>query len=151
MRYRSAHFFFCAVLLAGAASAQIIECTSQDGRREFAQTCPPGTVKKRELAGSSATRANAGQDAVESNKSLNDRELEFQQRRIAREQESEKAEKQEQQNKFRCVQLNRRIEDYEAAGRIYRTDPATGKKIYMEDEQRTALLNQMRNDAKNCR
>jgi hypothetical protein len=42
------------MLLAGAAAGQIFECVDAKGSREFAQFCPPGTVKETRLRDSGA-------------------------------------------------------------------------------------------------
>lgn len=139
------------VLWASTVSAQILECTNAAGKKEFAQTCPPGTVKQKELAGNSATKPI---DATASNpdapKSASQMEIEFQQRRIAREQQDEKMERDARNKQYRCAALKERLNMYENSRGIKRYDQATGKWTFVEDEQRPAIMAQIRNDLRQC-
>ena len=49
-----------AMLLAGYATAQVLECVDAKGKKEYAQTCPPGTVKETKLMKSGGGAAGAG-------------------------------------------------------------------------------------------
>jgi len=138
--------------LASGASAQIMECTSASGKKEFAQACPPGTVKQKELAGSSATRpvSDTSADSAGSQRTASQLEIEFQQRRIAREQNEEKQEQARQANKNKCDALKQRLDMYENARGIKRKDPATGQWVVVEDTQRPVIIAQIRNEMKQC-
>jgi hypothetical protein len=143
------------MLLSGSivdtASAQILECTSATGKKEFAQSCPPGTVKQRELAGSSVTKPVATSDGNnDPQKSATQKEIEFQQRRIAREQQDENQEREKKDKQYKCAALKERLNMYENSRRIKKYDQASGKWTQVEDEQRPAMMAQIRNDLRQC-
>lgn len=139
------------IFSANTASAQILECTNAAGKKEFAQTCPPGTVKQKEMAGNSATKPiEASVSSNGSAKSASQMEIEFQQRRIAREQQDEKLERDAKNKQYKCAALKERLNMYENSPGIKRYDQATGKWIIVEDEQRPAIMAQIRNDLRQC-
>lgn len=140
------------LLLINDVSAQILECINAAGKKEFAQTCPAGTVRQKEMAGSSATKLTENFDRnSDSPKSSNQMELEFQQRRIAREQQEEKLENDKKNKQYKCAVLKERLNMYENSRGIKKYDQASGKWIIVEDEQRPAIIAQIRNDLSQCR
>jgi len=148
---RLAGFVFATIFMAGSASAQVSVCVNAAGKKEYAQTCPPGTVKQKELAGSSAAKSETSADSGDSQKSANQLELEFQQRRIAREQSEDKQEQERKAEKNKCDYLKQRLDMYENSRGIRKQDPVTGKWAVVEDAQRPAIMAQIRNDMRQCR
>jgi hypothetical protein len=150
--YRIVAILLLSMGMASTASAQILECINASGKREFAQTCPPGTVKQKEMAGSSATKPidNAVDSSGSSQKSASQMDIEFQQRRIAREQQDEKIERDRKNQQYKCAALKERLNMYENSRSIKKYDQATGKWSMVEDEQRPAIMAQIRNDLRQC-
>ena len=69
-------FVGCVVLLAaGATTAQVLECVDAKGKKEYAQTCPPGTVKETKLM-----KSRPGAAPGTAAKSLAEREAGFRKR-----------------------------------------------------------------------
>src|ERR1700693_2641786 len=83
-----------AMLVAGAAAGQILECVDAKGNKEYAQTCPPGTVKETKLmkGGTGASSPPAGASAPAA-KSTAERDVEFRKRNMERREAEAKAEK----------------------------------------------------------
>lgn len=152
MGCRLLNILLLCILGASAASAQIMECIHANGRKEFAQTCPPGTVNQKQMADSSATKPleSSADTSTSAQKSTNQLEIEFQQRRIAREQAEEKQEQEQKAKQQRCAALRQRLSMYQTANFIKKYDQATGKWNYVEDEQRSATVAQIQSDLRQC-
>ncbi len=152
MIYRIAIILLLGMSTASTVAAQILECINAAGQKEFAQTCPPGTVKQKEKIGSSATKPidNTADSGGSSQKSASQMEIEFQQRRIAREQQDEKLERDRKNQQYKCAALKERLNMYENSRSIKKYDQATGKWNMVEDEQRPAIMAQIRNDLRQC-
>jgi hypothetical protein len=65
--------------LATVAAAQIYECTNAKGGKEYAQSCPPGTVKQRQVVEGGAAGAPAAGGAA-GPKAIDQQEIEFRKR-----------------------------------------------------------------------
>lgn len=152
VRYRLLTILCLGILDTSTASAQIMECIHADGRKEFAQTCPAGTVNQKQMAGKSATRPidNATETGSSAQKSTNQLEIEFQQRRIAREQAEEKQEREQKAKQERCAALRQRLSMYQTSNFIKKYDQATGKWNYVEDDQRSATIAQIQSELGQC-
>lgn len=152
MSYRMSAMLLLPIFWVSTVSAQILECTNGAGKKEFAQTCPPGTVRQKEMAGSSATKpVETPVSSNDSPKSSTQMELEFQQRRIAREQQEEKLERDRKTNQDKCAALKERLNMYENSRSVKRYDQSSGKWTIVEDEQRPAIMAQIRNELSQCR
>src|ERR1035437_4322401 len=81
-----------AMLVAGAAAGQILECVDAKGNKEYAQTCPPGTVKETKLMKSGTGTSSPGTGAPTA-KPLAERDAEFRKRNMERQEAEAKAEK----------------------------------------------------------
>ncbi len=126
-----------AILAAGAAAGQVLECVNAKGKKEYAQTCPPGTVKETKLmksgAGASGTAA----------KSLAEREAGFRKRAMERQEADAKAEKEKAESKIaerNCTDARAQLKQLQDGQRIARLDPNTGERSYLTDAERPAEI-----------
>jgi len=87
------------MLLAGQATAQILECVDAKGKKEYAQICPPGTVKATKLMKGGGAASGAGTAPVPAAKSLAERDAEFRKRNLERQETEAKAEKEKAESK----------------------------------------------------
>jgi hypothetical protein len=138
------HFAFCTLaLLSGAsvlvpltASAQIYECTDARGARQFAQICPAGTARQREVV-----RGDEIPAAAPESKSSAQQDAEFR-KRLQERQDAEakaaeirgKAEEAARNCSMARIQLRALLEGQ----RMQRLDPDTGERINLGDEERAA-------------
>jgi hypothetical protein len=128
--------------MAGAACGQILECVDAKGNKEYAQTCPPGTVKETRLmkGGTGASSPSAGASAPPA-KSLAERNAEFRKRNMERQEAEAKAEKARVESKDaerNCNDARAYLRALQEGQRISRFDPETGYRSYIPDEDRTA-------------
>jgi hypothetical protein len=133
-----------AMLVAGAAFGQILECVDAKGNKEYAQTCPPGTVKETKLmkggTGASSPRTGASAPAA---KSLAERDAEFRKRNMERQEAEAKAEKTKAESKDaerNCNNARSQLKGLQEGLRIARIDPNTGARSYLSDEDRAAEI-----------
>ncbi len=122
------------ILAAGAAAAQVLECVDAKGRKEFAQTCPPGTVKETQLRKSSPPAAPGA-----AAKSLAEREAAFRKRNMERQEGDAKAEQEKADSKVaerNCNDARAQLRALQDGMRMARTDPNTGERSYLTDEDR---------------
>jgi len=127
-----------AILAAGAAAGQVLECVDAKGRKEYAQTCPPGTVKETKLMKSSPG-ASPGAAA----KSQAEREAGFRKRNMERQEADAKAEKEKAESKIaerNCTDARAQLKQLQDGQRIARTNPNTGERSYLTDEERPAEI-----------
>jgi hypothetical protein len=129
-----------AMLLAGAAAGQIMECVDAKGNKEYAQTCPPGTAKETRLMKSGAGAASSGAgSAAPAGKSLAEREAEFKKRNLERQEAETKAAKQKSDAKDTdrgCNDARAQLRSLQEGQRISRVDPNTGERSFLEDKDR---------------
>jgi hypothetical protein len=124
--------------MAGAASAQVFECIDAKGARGYAQFCPPGTVRQREVLKESGSGAGTSGAGTAAPKSLNVQEVEFKKRLL----ESQEAETKAGQEKAQadeaernCIEARTQLRSLEDGARITRIDPATGERVNFGDEE----------------
>ncbi|MBI1990133.1 MAG: DUF4124 domain-containing protein [Betaproteobacteria bacterium] len=132
-----------AILAAGAAAGQVLECVDAKGKKEYAQTCPPGTVKETKLMKSSpgGTPGAAGSGAAA--KSLAEREAGFRKRAMERQEADTKAEKEKAEAKIaerNCTDARAQLKQLQDGQRIARIDPNTGERSYLTDAERPAEI-----------
>ena len=136
-------FIGCAaVLAAGAATGQVLECVDAKGKKEYAQTCPPGTVKETKLMKSSAGAASAGASGTAA-KSLAEREAGFRKRARKRQEADAKAEKEKAEAKIaerNCTDARAQLKQLQDGQRIARIDPNSGERSYLTDAERPAEI-----------
>lgn len=127
------------VLLAPlTAHGQLLKCISPDGRVEYATDCPPGTKEQRTGIRSSGGGPTSSVPSTQQ-KSLSEREAASKKGATERQQ----AEKKEQQKQAEADQRRRACEDarsylasLEGGARLTRTDPKTGERTFVDDDQR---------------
>ena len=127
-----------AILAAGAATGQVLECVDAKGKKEYAQTCPPGTVKETKLMKSSPGAAS-GTAA----KSLAEREAGFRKRSMERQEADAKAEKEKADSKIterNCTDARAQLKLLQGGQRIARSDPNSGERSYLTDDERPAEI-----------
>lgn len=131
-----------AILAAGAAAGQVLECVDAKGKKEYAQTCPPGTVKETKLMKSSAGATSAGAPGTAA-KSLAEREAGFRKRAMERQEADAKAEKEKAEAKIaarNCTDARAQLKQLQDGQRIARIDPNTGERSYLADAERPAEI-----------
>jgi hypothetical protein len=133
-----------ALLVAGAAAGQILECVDAKGNKEYAQTCPPGTVKENKLmkggTGASSPRTGASAPAT---KSTAERDVEFRKRNMERQETEAKAEKAKAESRDaerNCNSARAQLRALQEGYRMARIDPNTGDHVYISDENRQAEI-----------
>jgi hypothetical protein len=131
------------MLLACQATAQILECVDAKGKKEYAQICPPGTVKETKLMKGGGAASGAGTAPVPATKSLSERDAEFRKRNLDRQETEAKAEKEKGDSKEaerHCNDARAQLRQLQDGIRIARTDPNTGERSYLEDKDRPAEI-----------
>jgi hypothetical protein len=136
--------------VAPPATASIVECRDATGRKEFGQECPPGTTYVRDVKTSGGLTATPGAHAP--NKSVQQLETEFQQRRIAREAEEAAEKQQKAQAQLNCNDALVRLSVLENGRRIRLAGKtgADGGPVFMEDDSRTAEIEAQRKRLQGC-
>ena len=133
-----------AMLLASAAAAQILECVDAKGKKEFAQTCPPGTVKETQLMKGGAAASSPGAAAsAPATKTLAERDAEFRKRNLERQESETKTAKDQADAKDaqrNCEDSRSQLKALQEGHRIARTDPKTGEVAFLEDAKRPAEI-----------
>jgi hypothetical protein len=131
-------------LAAGAAAGQMMECINANGAKTYAQFCPPGTVKENKLMKSGVGMGPAsGSSAPAPAKSLAERDAEFKKRALERQEAEKKAEKAQadaQESERNCLDARSQLRALQDGQRIVRTDPKTGERIVLEDQDRPAEI-----------
>src|SRR5450759_1406295 len=133
-----------AMLVASAAAGQILECVDAKGNKEYAQTCPPGTVKETKLmkGGNGASSPSTGTSAPAA-KSLAERNAEFRKRNMERQEAEAKAEKVKAESKDaerNCNNARSQLKSLQDGQRIARFDTNTGERSFLSDEDRPAEI-----------
>lgn len=131
-----------AILAAGTAAGQVLECVDAKGKKEYAQTCPPGTVKETKLMKSSAGATSGGASGTAA-KSQAEREAGFRKRAMERQEADAKAEKEKAEAKIaerNCTDARAQLRQLQDGQRIARIDPNTGERSYLTDAERLAEI-----------
>lgn len=118
------------------AHAQIMKCVGAGGRVEFAAACPPGT--KAEPTG---IRNNPGAAAATPQKSLAERDADFRKRKLEQQEATKKGDEKAQETadrKQNCATAQSYLRSLQSGNRIGKTDPKTGERVFLEDNERTA-------------
>jgi hypothetical protein len=127
-------------LAAGTAAAQVMECFDAKGAKTIAQFCPPGTVKENRLMkGGAGPGPAAGSNAPAPAKSFAERDAEFKKRALERqeaEKKGEKAQADAKEAERNCLDARSQLRALQDGQRIARTDPKTGERIVLEDQDR---------------
>ena len=131
------------MLLACHATAQIMECVDAKGKKEYAQICPPGTVKETKMMKGGGPASGAGTAPAPAAKSLAERDAEFRKRNLERQETEAKAEKEKVESKEterHCNDARAQLRQLQDGMRIARTDPNTGERSFLEDKDRPAEI-----------
>lgn len=132
---------FAAMLLAQAATGQVMECVDAKGNKTIAQFCPPGTVKENKLM--KGGTGSSGSGAAPSGKSLAERDAEFRKRGLERQESDAKAEKERadvKEAERNCENARAQLRQLQEGLRISRIDPNTGERSFLEDKDRPAEI-----------
>ncbi len=124
----------------GTAASQILECVDAKGKKEFAQVCPPGTV--RETKRGSTPSGGTGNTGAAS-KSLAEQDAEFRKRNLARQEAEAKAAKDSAEAKDaarNCNDARSQLKQLQDGSRIGKTDPNTGERSFLQDKERPAEI-----------
>jgi len=133
---RIALFAIALYALPAATHAQIMKCIGPGGRIEFASSCPPGTKAENTGIRNAPSAAPASPQ-----KSLLERDAEFRKRQTDQQDAAKKAEEKTQEavdRKKNCETAQAYLRSLEAGNRIARTDPKTGERVFLEDNEREA-------------
>ena len=124
------------------AAAQIFECIDANGKLEFAQKCAPGTARQREVAKKGAGNLDS---AAPPQTSYQDEEQAFRRRQMDREAKEARATAEAANAEKRCQNARARLASVESARRIYSgSDPKTGERHYLDDNERLAATQKAR-------
>jgi diacylglycerol kinase family enzyme len=136
-----------AILLASAAAhGQVMKCVSPDGRIEYANRCPAGTSEHQTTIStktSSGPRASssAKAPAASAEKSLAERNAEFNKRQLEQREEQQKAQKlaaEKAQKTQACNDARNYLRTLESGVQLRGVDPKTGEVGYFDDARRAA-------------
>lgn len=142
---------FLATLITTGVHAQILECVDSQGRKEFAASCPPGTVSQKELRARGASQQPASEVPQQD---WQEQERAFQQRRLQRESAEADAEKKQRQQELvesRCAGLQRRMEQLQSGRRLRWVDRTTGERSVMTDDEHAAQVKIVSDELRRCR
>jgi hypothetical protein len=133
-----------ALLLAGTAAGQIMECIDAKGNKTITQFCPPGTVKETQLMRSGAGASSGGSAApAAATKSIAEREAEFRKRPLERQEAEAKADKEKNEardTERNCNDARAQLRAMQDGGRVARTNPDTGERTFIDDKDRPAEI-----------
>ncbi len=121
-----------------ATHAQIMKCVGAGGRVEFAASCPPGTKAENTGIRNEPAAAPAG-----SQKSMAERDAEFRKRQTDQQEAAKKAEEKNQETadrKKNCETAQSYLRSLQSGIRIGKTDPKTGERVFLEDNERAAEI-----------
>jgi len=142
------YLLVCMLLgLTTLANAQIVECIDANGKKSYAQTCPAGVAKQRDIetpAPARADKPNAANDAAK--KKLDDQERAFAQRREERlKADAKEAEQQKKGAEAAqlCADARQRLALLESGRQFKRADPDTGEHVPMDQDQRQAEVDKL--------
>ena len=121
-----------------AVHGQLLKCVGADGRVEYASDCPPGT--KEQQTGIRSSREGPSSSAPSGQqKSLSERDA-ASKKGAAERQDTQKKEEQKQaeaaQRQRACADARSYLASLEGGARLTRTDPKTGERTFLEDDQR---------------
>jgi hypothetical protein len=121
-----------------AAHGQLLKCISPDGRVEYASDCPPGTKEQRTGIRSGGGGPTSSAPSTQQ-KSIAEREAASKKGATER-QEAETKEQQKQaeadQRRRACEDARSYLASLEGGARLTRTDPKTGERAFVDDDQR---------------
>ena len=124
------------------ASAQLLKCTSKNGKVEYAHSCPEGTTEQKTgIRSSTAGASPSSAPPPSAQKSLPERDADFKKRMIEQQEAQEKDTKKATETAQRredCEAAQSYLKSIESGQRLSRTDPRTGERVFLEDAEREA-------------
>ena len=124
------------------ALAQIYECIDAYGKIEFTQKCAPGTVRQREVA---KTGTGSLDGARPPQTSYKEQEQAFRRRQLEREAQDAKERAAAADAEKKCQNARARLVSIENARRVSGgSDPQTGERRYLDDNERVAATQKAR-------
>jgi len=136
-------------LIAGTAAAQVLECVDAKGARQYANICPAGTTQQREIVKPGETPPGAG--GTTPPKTLQEQEVGFRKRQLERDEaaaKDEQAKAKAAENEEQCNQVRGMLRALEGGYRMDQTNPDTGERTVMGDEERAAEIAKAREQEK---
>jgi len=138
-----------AAAMCATAFAQVFECTDAKGGKVYANVCPAGTVQQREVVkkGEGAAAPGGASPAA----TLQEQDIGFRKRQLERDEAAAKEEQEKakaQENQAECERARGELKGLESGLRITRTDPETGARTVIGDDERAAEIATAREQVK---
>lgn len=129
-----------AALVAAPAGAQLYKWTDANGRVQYSDKPPPAGQKATQVSKSGVSTVSPGtaSSAAAGPKTAAEMEQEYRKRRAEDEEAAKKSEKLAAENRIKQENCNRAkgaLAGLEAGGRQVRIDPATGERVFLDDDQ----------------
>lgn len=123
-----------------SGAAQIFECTDASGKKSFAEQCPAGTAKQRQIAKSGTS--SLPESTSQTSPSYKEQEAAFQRRQV------ERAEADAKKNDWNvkaqiagdCIEKRSRLEALRDVPRVAIVDPKTRERHFLSDDERKEAL-----------
>jgi hypothetical protein len=125
------------MMLAQASLAQVYECIDAKGAKQFAQFCPPGTVKQRQVLKEGDASGGAASSGA-APKSIEAQDLEYRKRLLERQDADIKAaqdKSQAEEFERNCVEARATLQSVLDGARMERPDPVTGERVRFGDDE----------------
>lgn len=147
------------VLSAGAYAAQINKCLDSSGKVVGYGDCPPGTRSETSTVKSAPAPAPApskGEAAPAAGpKTAAEKDADFRKRQMEKQEADAKDAKKAaaaEQNKQACEESRAYLTSLKSGNRIQKTDPKTGERIYLQDNEYAGEIARTEQKIKNwCR
>ena len=143
------------LLVSLPAQAQLLKCTSNDGKVEYASQCPAGTKEQSTGIRNAPSGSSAPAGAASKPKTMAEREAEFKKRQTEQadaqgKQQKEAAETAQRQRA--CEEARNYLAGLEGGARVTRIDPQTGERVFLEDNARAQETERARQSVQaNCK
>jgi len=141
----------CGVLclgLAGPAAGQIYKWVDEHGVTHYGERPPQG--QKAQPVGATPATAPATPAKRQGGQDWQDQNIEFQKRRIQREQQAEREQQEAKAKQRRCVVAKDELRQMESANRLYDLNEK-GERVYLDDAAHKAEIENARQFiATNC-
>jgi hypothetical protein len=124
--------------LSAGAQGQLLKCISKSGKVEYAQSCPEGTTEQK--TGIRST-PGGGASGAQPQKTYAERDADFKKRMIEQQEAQQTAAKKAEEASAKradCENAQAYLRTIESGQRLSRTDPKTGERVFLEDNERAA-------------
>jgi hypothetical protein len=137
------------ICLIGTAAAQIYKWVDERGVTHYGEHPPQGQTA-RPVDTTPSTGPGTSRAKPQSSQDWQDRNIEFQKRRIQRERQAESDQKAAKAKQQRCILAKDELRQMESAGRLYDLNEK-GERVYLDDTARRAAIENARQFvASNC-